>query len=239
MALKVIGAGFGRTGTLSMKAALQRLGYVKCHHMMEVMPNADQLRMWDAIGKGAPPDWDKVFAGYQASVDFPSVGYWREIADHYPDAKIILTTRSFESWHKSASETIYAVGKSVPGWMKVLIPKARTITRMVDNTVWARVFHGRFEDYEYARKVFEEHEAAVKAAFPPERLLVFEPKQGWEPLCAFLGKEVPDEHFPHVNDTEDFKKRVAQMKAMEAIPMVLGAAVLAAIVMLFVLFQSP
>lgn len=237
MALEVIGAGFGRTGTLSMKAALERLGYVKCHHMMEVFPSTEQLRLWDEIGEGATPDWDEVFAGFQASVDFPSAAYWSEIAEHYPDAKVILTTRSFESWYKSASETIYAASTHMPGWMRAIIPKARTINRMVNNTVWSRVFHGRFEDYEYARKVFEDHEAAVKAAFPPERLLVFEPKQGWEPLCQFLEKDVPDEPFPHVNDTEDFKKRVAQMKRMESVPFALGAAALAAIVILFVMFQ--
>lgn len=237
MTLKVIGAGFGRTGTLSMKAALEKLGYVKCHHMIEVFASAEQMRMWDEIGKGVDPDWDKVFAGFEAAVDFPSAAYWRELAEHYPDARVVLTTRSFESWYKSASETIWAVGAAMPGWMKALVPKARTITRMVNNTVWARVFHGRFEDYEYARKVFEDHEAAVKAAIPPERLLVFEPKQGWAPLCAFLGKPVPEEPFPHVNDTAEFKKRVAQMKRMEAIPLALGAAVLAAIVVLFVMFQ--
>lgn len=237
MALEVIGAGFGRTGTLSMKAALERLGYVKCHHMMEVFASADQLHLWDKIGQGAEPDWDKVFAGFQASVDFPSAAYWREIAEHYPDAKVILTTRSFESWYKSASETIYATSSHMPGWMKTIIPKARSINRMVNNTVWSRVFHGRFEDYEYTSKVYEDHEAAVKAAIPPERLLVFEPKQGWEPICKFLGKEIPDEPFPHVNDTAEFKRRVAQMKRMESIPFVLGAIGLAAVIMLFVMFQ--
>ncbi|MCA8901592.1 MAG: sulfotransferase family protein [Hyphomonas sp.] len=239
MALKVIGAGFGRTGTLSMKAALERLGYVKCHHMMEVFPSPDQVRMWDEIGQGKDPGWDTVFEGFEASVDFPSSSYWRELADYYPEAKVILTTRSFESWYKSASETIYPSSAKIPGWMKALVPKVKTITRMVDNTVWGRVFHGRFEDYEYARKVFEEHEAAVKATIPSERLLVFEPKQGWEPLCAFLGKDVPDEPFPRVNDTAEFKKRIAQMKRLEAVPFVLGAAVLAAVLILLLLFQSP
>jgi len=237
MSLKVIGAGFGRTGTLSMKAALERLGYVKCHHMLEVFQSSEQLRLWDKIGKGAEPRWEQVFEGFEAAVDFPSAAYWRELAEAYPDAKVILTTRSFESWYKSASETIWAVSATMPKWIKALVPKARTIDRMVNNTVWSRVFQGRFEDYEYARKVFEEHEAAVKATIPPERLLEFSPKEGWGPLCAFLGKPVPDEPFPHVNDTADFKKRIAQMKRLEAIPFVGGAAVLAVIVMLFLMFQ--
>lgn len=237
MALKVIGAGFGRTGTLSLKTALEQLGYFRCHHMLEVLGNPEQVELWDQIGKGAEPDWDQVFADFEAAVDFPSAAYWREIAEYYPDAKVILTTRSFESWHKSARETIWAVTASMPAWVKLMIPKARTMNRMTRNTIWARVFHGRFEDYEYARKVFEDHEAAVKAAIPPERLLVFEPKQGWGPLCAFLDKPVPDEPFPHINDTAEFRKRVAQMRLLEGIPLAIGAAALAVIIVLFVMFQ--
>jgi hypothetical protein len=228
MALKVIGAGFGRTGTLSMKAALERLGYNKCHHMIEVFASGDQVNQWHKLAEGAPPDWDAVFQGFEASVDFPSSAYWRELAAHYPDAKVILTTRSFESWYKSASETIYAVSAAMPGWMK-LVPRGKKIDRLVDGNVWQRVFHGKFEDKEYTRKIFEQHEANVKAAFPSERLLVFEPKQGWEPLCAFLAKEVPEGAFPRVNDTAEFHRNIALMKRMQLVPYVAaGVAILVA-----------
>lgn len=237
MALKVIGAGFGRTGTLSMKVALETLGYARCHHMTEVFASAQQARMWDEIGRGEAADWDKVFAGFQASVDFPSASYWRELAEYYPDAKIILTTRSFESWYRSARETIWTLQKVMPGWLKWLVPRLRTIDRMVTHTVWGRVFHGRFEDYEYVREVFRRHKADVKATIPAGRLLVFEPKQGWAPLCAFLDCPVPDIPFPHVNDTAEFRKRISVMKALRAIPVAAGATALAAIVVLFVMFQ--
>lgn len=228
MTLKVIGAGFGRTGTLSMKAALEQLGYNKCHHMLEVMPNATQLNAWHAISQGEAPDWDDVFDGFQASVDFPSSAYWRELAAHYPDAKIILTSRSFDSWYDSASETIYPVIATIPGWM-TMIPTVKKIKDMTHGAIWDGVFGGKFEDKEATRKVFEQHEADVKSAFSDDRLLVFHPKEGWEPLCSFLGQPVPDTPFPNVNDRAEFQKRLAIFKWMRLLPYGL-AAVIAAII---------
>lgn len=230
MALKVIGAGFGRTGTLSMKAALQQLGYNKCHHMLEVMPNPKQLDMWYRIGEGEAIEWDTVFDGFEASVDFPSCSYWRETAAHYPDAKIILTTRSFASWYESASETIYPASAKIPGWMGVFIPFVRKLKAMTYSTIWDRVFDGRFEDKDHARRVFEKHEADVKATFPAERLLIFHPKEGWGPLCAFLGKSVPDTPFPNVNDRAEFQKRISTLVWLGRAPWILaGLAVIGAI----------
>lgn len=232
MALEVIGAGFGRTGTLSMKAALEHLGYKKCHHMLEVFPSEKQLNAWHAVGAGAQPDWDDIFEGFSASVDFPSSSYWRELSEHYPNAKIILTTRSFDSWYESASETIYPVSASIPGWLTV-VPKVRKIKEMTYGTIWDRVFGGGFEDKENARAVFEKHEADVKAAFGPDRLLVFHPKEGWEPLCAFLGKPVPSIPFPNVNDRVEFQKRVSIMKWLQRTPWIAGAVIAAAIAAAF------
>ncbi len=230
MALKVIGAGFGRTGTLSMKAALEQLGYNKCHHMLEVFPSDEQLNMWHGISQGDDPDWDKVFDGFEASVDFPSSGYWRELAAHYPDAKIILTTRSFDSWYESASETIWPVSRDIPGWL-TFVPKVRKIKEMTFGAIWDRIFGGQFENKEAARKVFEQHEADVKAAFSDDRLLVFHPKEGWGPLCAFLDKPVPDTEFPNVNDRADFQKRIAMFRRLQMMPLIIGGgAVLAALI---------
>jgi hypothetical protein len=236
MALKVIGAGFGRTGTLSMKAALEQLGYNKCHHMLEVFPSKYQLNEWHRISQGGTPDWDALFDGYEASVDFPSSGYWRELAAHYPDARIILTTRTFESWYDSASETIYPVSYGIPKWLTVLVPSIRKIREMTIGAIWSRIFHDRFPDKAHARQVFEQHEADVKAAFTDERLLVFHPKEGWAPLCAFLGKPVPDTPFPNVNDRAEFKKRVAMLGWMRRAPWLLGAAIVAGAA-LFLAFQ--
>ena len=229
MTLKVIGAGFGRTGTLSMKAALEQLGYNKCHHMLEVFPSDFQLDSWHAIGEGKTPDWDAVFDGFEANVDFPSASYWRELSAAYPDAKVILTTRSFDSWYESAMETIYQVSARIPGWM-TFIPKVRKIKEMTYSTIWDKLFDGKFEDKDYARQVFEKHEADVKAEIPADRLLVFHPKEGWGPLCAFLGQPVPDTPFPNVNDRDDFRKRIAAFTWLNRAPwIVAGLAIIGAV----------
>jgi len=212
MALEVIGAGFGRTGTASLKAALEQLGYVKTHHMYEVMKSREQMRMWHEISQGIPPDWDEVFEGFPAAVDFPSASYWRELADHYPEAKVLLTVRSADSWWKSARSTIMEIGTVVPRWARRWIPRLRIDGEMVNGTVWDKMFSGRQFDEAYAKQVFLDHIAEVKAAIPPERLLVYEVRQGWEPLCAFLGKPVPETPFPHVNDTADFRKMIFRMR---------------------------
>lgn len=228
MALQVIGAGFGRTGTLSMKAALEQLGYDKCHHMLEVFASDEQLDMWHGISKGEAPDWDAVFEGFEASVDFPSSSYWRELAEQYPEAKIILTTRSFDSWYDSAYETIWPVSRDIPGWLTA-VPKVRKIKEMTFGAIWDRLFNGGLEDKQSTRRVFEQHEADVKAAFPAERLLIFHPKEGWEPLCTFLDKPVPDTEFPNVNDRAEFKKRIGMFKRLRLVPYALaGIAALSA-----------
>lgn len=218
MTLEVIGAGFGRTGTASLKAALEILGYEKTHHMFEVMGNKEQMRKWHAIAAASADqvDWDSVYEGYRAAVDFPTASYWRELSFHYPQAKLILTTRSTQSWWQSASETIIAIGKAPPAWARSLVPPIRRNVEMTDGTVWNRMFDGRQQDEAHAKHVFETHNAKVMATIPPERLLVYEVKEGWGPLCAFLGKPVPDEPFPHVNDTAAFKAEIGTIRAVFA-----------------------
>lgn len=230
MALQVIGAGFGRTGTLSLKHALEQLGYAKCHHMMEVFASGAQATYWKAIADGEAPDWDKVFEGFQSSVDFPSSIFYRELAERYPDARVILTVRSADSWYKSASQTIFAIGKATPRWLRAVVPRLRKVFAMHDRLIWARVFSERTDDAAHAKAVYERHNAAVKAAIPAQRLLVYEVKQGWEPLCAFLGKPVPATPFPNVNDTAEFRGRIRLMKIIAWVPWVLATLVLAGLI---------
>ncbi len=227
MALKVIGAGFGRTGTASMKAALEQLGYVKTHHMFEVLASKRQQELWLDIVDGKQPDWDAVFDGYPASVDFPSAAYWRELAAHYPDAKIVLTTRSADSWWKSARATIIEIGTATPKWARRRLPEPRRIDRIVNGAIWDPLFDGRQFEEDHAKRVFEAHNEAVIASLPSERLLVFEVKQGWEPLCRFLGEPVPDTPFPHVNDTAQFKRMIRNIKLAFGAIHVAGFALLA------------
>ena len=211
MTIKVIGAGFGRTGTLSLKHALERLGFTKCYHMMELDIERDEDLAWSALHRGESVDFDTLFAGYQASVDWPSCNFWREQLEHYPQAKVILSERDPQRWYESVMNTIYPSSRAMLG---VQDPAVRRRVKMVYEVIWDGVFNGRIEDREYAIDVFLEHNRRVKDALPADRLLVFEASQGWAPLCEFLGLPVPLEDYPRVNSTEDFqamlKARLAQ-----------------------------
>ena len=112
MGLKVIGAGFGRTGTRSLKEALEMLGFAPCHHMIEVFTHPEQVQFWDRVALKQPFDWSEVFANYQSACDWPSCNFYKELADYYPDAKVILSLREPKSWYKSVSNTIMPAMKS-------------------------------------------------------------------------------------------------------------------------------
>ncbi len=200
MALSVIGAGFGRTGTESMKLALETLGLGPCHHMKDVMADPEQMALWRAAAQGDLPDWDEAFAGYKSAVDWPTAYFWRELSTHYPEAKILLTVRSAESWYESMANTIF---KSL---------KASTDPASIGLKLIAQgVFGGRLDDRAHAMAVYEKSIAEVQAAFTQERLLTYTLGDGWEPLCRFLGKPVPDTPFPRINSTMEFNSLMAEM----------------------------
>ena len=204
MALKVVGTGFGRTGTNSLKLALEQLGFGPCHHMFEVRDNPKQLPFWQSAAAGQLPDWDAVFAEYGACVDWPAARFWREIAAHYPKAKVLHSERSPESWIKSVHATIYPAMQSrndqEPGGFRDRLLMAHEL--IVEQT-----FDGRMDDPDHAMAVFRAHGEEVRRTIPAERLLVYEVGQGWEPLCAFLEVPVPDTPFPRANSTAEFHKR--------------------------------
>lgn len=218
MALDVIGAGFGRTGTTSLREALETLGFVKCHHMIEVIRNREQTDGWLAVATEGSVDWDKLFAGYRASVDFPSCVFYRELIKHYPDAKVILSVRDADSWYKSASETIYALSKAVPRWLVWIFPRMRVQARMINILIWDGIFQGRFEDPDFAKEVFRKHIEDVKSIVSPERLLVYEITEGWGPLCRFLGVEEPADRFSRTNESKEMKKMVKVARVLDKLP---------------------
>ncbi len=146
MSLEVIGAGFGRTGTLSMKVALELLGFERTHHMDDVLRSRAQTRLWHDVASGQPPDWDQIFDGFRASVDFPSSTYYKELLTHYPEAKVVLTVRDVDQWYSSASDTIFEMTKVAPSWLSRLVPRARLASEMASGTIWDRIFHGGFAD---------------------------------------------------------------------------------------------
>jgi Sulfotransferase domain len=209
MPLKVIGAGLGRTGTLSLKSALEELGFRKCYHMLDLVTHPEQVPVWDAATRNEPVDWDSFFEGYAATVDWPGCSFYREYMRLYPDAKVILTVRDPERWYNSARQTIYYVRHAFPGWVRVLLPRMRRFRTVLDRLIWVGMFQGRFEDRPFAIEVFNRHNDEVRHAVPPERLLVYDVKEGWGPLCAFLGVGVPEgKPFPHLNDTAEFRGRI-------------------------------
>ncbi len=222
--MKVIGSGFGRTGTLSMKRALEDLGLGPCYHMEEVMRRG-HVGAWHRISQGTTPDWARTFAGFESSVDFPASVVYRELMEAFPDAKVVHTVRDPERWYASTLETIYYSRQILPAWLRTIAPPARHFAEMIDNMVWDGIFEGRFEDRPFAIARFEEWTAEVIAAVPPDRLLVFDVRDGWGPLCAFLDVPVPSHAFPRVNDRESMLRRIGVARtAIRAAPVV-GAGV--------------
>jgi len=198
MTLSVFSAGFGRTGTMSLKLALEQLGQGRCHHMIEVIENgAVQVPLWNDALAGNP-DFGAIYDGYNSAVDWPSAAFWKELAAAYPDAKIILSTRSAESWYDSISETILATVWAPEKWPAQAVDWFRMVTKVLERSF------GEAKDRDSLIAVFNAHEAAVKAAIPSERLLVHSAKDGWEPLCAFLGVPVPEGPYPRTNSKEEF-----------------------------------
>ncbi|CAM5622061.1 sulfotransferase family protein [Streptomyces fumanus] len=209
--VEIFGAGFGRTGTLSLRTALERLGFGPCHHMLHLLECPDAVPLWRAAARGESVDWARVYQGYRSSVDWPGAAFWREITGAFPAAKVILTVRDPESWYASAASSIHAAATApVP---EDADPGFAEVRQMSLDVVWNGVFDGRFTDKEHAIRVFEEHNAAVRREIDPERLLVFEVGQGWEPLCAFLGVPVPDEPFPRSNDRAAFARLMEDRRA--------------------------
>jgi hypothetical protein len=210
MALKVVGAGFGRTGTLSLKNALEKIGFGPCYHMMEVFPRPDHVAMWHKLAFGSAIDWDLLFRDFHATVDWPSTRWWREITAHFPDAKVLLSLRDPEAWYKSMSETIYQPMK----WpIPAEVPEnMRLQNEMVRKAIIADTFDNRFEDKAHAIDVFKRHNQEVRDTIDAKRLLVFDVREGWEPLCRFLEVPAPSEPFPRLNDTASTQAMIQRMR---------------------------
>jgi hypothetical protein len=204
MALRVIGAGLGRTGTASLKVALEQLGLGRCYHMGEVLSNLDVVPLWVEAGMGRP-DWDAIFDGYGAAVDYPSCSFWREQMAHFPDAKVLISTRDADEWFDSVNATIFA--PDTTEWIR-----GGPLRPFFEACVWRDFEPHLFERapmVAYYRQRIEQ----IKEAVPADRLLVFDVKQGWAPLCDFLEVPVPDTPFPRVNSRDETRKLLDMMIA--------------------------
>lgn len=201
MALKVVGAGLGRTGTHSLKLAFEELLGGPCYHMLEVINRPDQRSVWAAAARGNMPDWRAFLADYVATVDWPAASFWRELSAVWPDALIVLSTRDPEDWWNSASRTIFAV--LARGASPDDQGAAEELAMITD--ILERRFTSDVSDKGAAMEAYEAHNADVRASVPPDRLVEWHPGDGWEPLCAALGVAVPSSPFPHVNTTTEFR----------------------------------
>ena len=233
MPLKIIGAGFGRTGTTSLYMALSQLGF-PCYHMFEVVKKANRphLDFWRNVADapaGTQHDWETVFANYTAAVDNPACCVWQEVLEANPDAKVILSLhpRGPDAWYQSCIETIYATETM---WqfkvLKIASPWARKLGDMLTKLVWQRSHHGTMTDRARAIAYYEHHAERVKSTVPGDQLLVFSADQGWGPLCEFLGVPLQAGGFPEANDRAFFKKNLAGM-AMAAYGILALAALVA------------
>lgn len=200
MALQVVGAGVGRTGTHSLKIALEQLLGGTCHHMMEMFERPDQRAAFTAAINGEPTDWTQVYAGFSAMVDFPGSMFWRETAAAFPDAPVLLSTRDAEGWYKSASNTIFLSFDRVP-------PELHPWMEAVRKGLHDR-FSDDFENKDAMIAAYERHNAEVRAEVPADRLIDWTPSDGWGPICAALNVPVPDEPFPVTNTTSEFRQMI-------------------------------
>lgn len=206
MALEIIGSGFGRTGTRSLKDALEILGFGPCHHMDEVLDHPEQVPKWQAYVAGAPTDMADLFAGYRSQVDWPGAHVWRESAARFPQARVLHSVRPEESWWNSYSHTIgklMALRHSLP-----LPPHVAATMDAANAMIVERTLGGNPLDRAACLAAYRARRAEVEATIAPERLLIFDVAQGWGPLCAFLDVPVPDQPFPRRNDTAEFWKDV-------------------------------
>lgn len=202
MTLKIVGAGLGRTGTFSLKLALERLLGAPCYHMAEVFSHPEHIPLWHQAFKGKMPDWQEMFKEFKAVVDQPAACFWKELSSAFPETLVLLSVRDIESWWRSADKTIFndVRNEAPPGppfvadWHAMLIEMTQSF------------FPNWVDDKTSTMEVFEKHNLRVRETIPSHRLLVWQAKEGWDPICKALDLPVPDEPFPHTNTSEKWLK---------------------------------
>jgi hypothetical protein len=206
--MQVIGAGFGRTGTMSLKAALEQIGYGPSFHMIDLVRDPAPLPYWQAAAAGESVDWTEALAGWESTVDWPGCTFWAEMAATWPEAPVLLSVRDPEAWYRSCVNSIHAAKEmALRGELEggSEDPPDPAVIGMINDLIWNGTFHGRFLEKDYALEIYKAHNDRVRETVPADRLLVYEISEGWEPLCAFLGVPVPDGPMPHLNDTASFR----------------------------------
>ncbi len=210
--MRVLGVGFGRTATMSLKAALEQLGVGPCFHMIELITGENRerdLAHWTRVANGEQVDWHEVFHGWQATVDWPACSSWRELIEVFPDARVLLNVRDFDGFYESAIHTIRAIweagdaGGVAPDASRPVPPPA--LREVIGKVIWEGDFQGRFADRDWVRQMYERRIQTIKETVRSDRLTVWNIGDGWEPLAAMLGVAVPAQEFPHLHDTDEFR----------------------------------
>ncbi len=220
MPLKIIGAGNGRTGTVSMKVALEKLGFGPTYHMYELFENPSRVTYWKEAYNQGSTDWDALFEGYQSTVDYPGFLLYQELYNYFPGSKVILTARDPESWYESARQTIFTASPNFIQKLKILtkLPFSKRMRDLMPvfalvDYLWDHVYEGKIHDKDYMINAYVEHQEQVKSNIPAEDLLVFNVGDGWEPLCQFLDVPVPSYPFPRTNERHKFKNNLAMIRS--------------------------
>ncbi|GIF74890.1 sulfotransferase family protein [Asanoa siamensis] len=214
--MRIIGVGFGRTGTRSLRVALERLGAGPCLHMQELSVGAHREReaaRWLRAADGETVDWHEMFTGWQSTVDWPACSRWREVCAAFPDAPVLLNHRDFDGFYRSAERTIWAVRQAARAGTLGPRPDGEVqpaaFRHVLERLVWQGDFQGRFEDRAWMERMYDQRLAAIRAEIPAGRLVEWRlGHDGWEPLARALGVPVPDEPFPHLHHTAEFREQV-------------------------------
>ncbi len=220
MSIKIIGAGLPRTGTNTLRESLEMLGFTKTYHMKQLLTHPENLHYWTTLKATGTTNWQELYNGYQATVDFPCYPWYKEHMKQYPDAKVILSLRPFEKWYNSYYSTIWTA-QNPPESEKAAMseriaadPRLKSVMQVMGFSKQAMSedhFQGKFMDKEFMEKLFNDHNEEVKNYVPADKLLVFDVCEGWEPLCKFLDVEIPNESLPHTNKKEDFHIMVGEL----------------------------
>ncbi len=230
--LQIIGAGFGRSGTTSLRQALRMLGYDPCYHMQTALTRLHTKFWIDAAARtraGEAVDFRDFFRSYRATVDWPSCEFYKELMQTFPDAKVLLNVRDPDAWYDSTVETLWAIQHALPRWF----PKS--VWQMHDDVIWNGRFNGQFGDRARAIGIYRAHLDEVRRSVPADRLLEFDVRDGWKPLCDFLGQPVPQNvAFPHLNDRRFFRRVLRALRTAEwLVPALLLSGLLAVVWTLF------
>jgi len=209
MTLRVVGAGLGRTATLSLKLALEKLLGAPCYHMLEVMGHPDHVPAWHAAARGEMPDWHALLEGYAAAVDWPAAAFWPELSEAFPDALILLSVRPAEQWWESADQTIFP---------NLRVPPPAEAPEFVGkwHAMCVAMLQARFgapvDDRNASIAAFRRLNEETRERAPANRLLEWQASDGWEPICSALDLPIPDEPFPRRNDRQEFQNRIRSLR---------------------------